>query len=518
MPRSFIFLVALLSVLSYVHGETVVLTPAPEPQTGLKAIIEKWKADELARQGGKFGDHGWWPWGLEAFDYDNDGDLDLIAQHHGAPRSMVLRNELIEKGTLSFVNANAELGLPAQALSGCFRPQVWDIDGDGFLDLAYCDAMPNTVWFNKGGKSFEPMGYGIGQLDHVMPYRDLNGDGIPDAMSHRTKSKYLFDPAARTFKREPYEEPLYERTPEAIAGLLAELKQDPKNRFLKLSYLEHGDLNGDGIEDLVACGFGSYGGASFGRFLLGDKSGNFSDATDALGLPKDGTPVQLSDVNADGRDDVLIVGLGLYVSDPAGRFALKPGPLTEFLKARGPYAHKVYATDLNDDGRTDFAISNARSKTEVVYESLGGGEFREVVRSGGWDADPVVICDIDNDGAEDVCFGGPGETVTLLLNRTAKRGHGVSIRLRMDKPNPFALGAVLEIYKAGELGKPGARPIRRADAPANGLPIHAGLGEAAAFDLRATFPGQTPKTVELKGVEAKPRLTLTPDGKLEEAK
>ncbi|MCZ7644290.1 MAG: VCBS repeat-containing protein [Planctomycetota bacterium] len=67
------------------HAESVAFTPAAEPATGLKAIVQKWHDDELARQGGKFGSHGWWPWGLSAIDYDNDGAPDLIPSHHGAP-------------------------------------------------------------------------------------------------------------------------------------------------------------------------------------------------------------------------------------------------------------------------------------------------------------------------------------------------------------------------------------------------------------------------------------------------
>lgn len=506
------------ALIGSVQAETVVFAPAPEPDTGLKAIIEKWHADELQRQGGKFGSHGWWPWGLEAFDYDNDGDLDLVAQHHGAPRSMILKNTQKETGKLAFVNANPELGLPAEALSGTFRPVVWDIDGDGFLDLGYNSAEPNTLWFNKGGKSFEAMGYAFGQLEGVNQIGDLNGDGYLDAASVKSGSKHLYDPATRKFKREDMADARFEKLPATVKEYISELKKDAKNRFLKAFLIDNGDLNGDGLPDLVVNGFAAYGGATFGRYLLAAADGTYADATESLGLPLDATPVYLADVNGDGRDDIFAIGAGLYASAEGGRFVLKPGPLTEFLKARGNYPHKIYPADFDADGRPDFVVSNARGGAAVIYANAGDGAFRECARTGAWDADPVVVCDLDGDGAEDVCVGGPGTTVSVFLNRSTTPGQRMNVCLRMDKPNPFAVGALLESFKAGEMSKPGARPFRRVAAPSNGLAIAMGLGAEKSCDLRITFPGKEPKIVTLSAVEARTRVTITPNGLQEDSK
>lgn len=488
-------------------------------ETGLKAIMEKWKADELVRQGGKFGSHGWWPWGLATFDYDNDGCLDLLVQQHGAPCSIILRGLFKEKGKLSFINVTDELGVGQAALPGTFKPLIWDIDGDGWLDIVGADARPNTVFFNQGGKKFEPMKFGFGQLASLREIVDLNGDGYPDVYSVREGVQYLYDPKARTFKKSPYLPPLHAKPPACVAAFLQEMQQ--KNRYLDVRFFEGADLNGDGIPDLVVAGFGAYGGASFGRYLVADKAGNFTDQTVQLGLPTEGTPILVMDLTGDGVPDILIAAGprgGLYVNDGKGKFALQEGDLRKFLAARGPYLHKVYAVDLNNDGLPDLVLSNPRFGQEEIYANQGGGKFQRVVQARGWDADPIAIGDFNDDGLLDVAIGGPGDTITIYLNQTSSPGRSCKLYPRVDKPNPFAVGARVEVFRNGELRKLGGRPIWSERAHPDGTPIHVGLGLAGRFDLRVVFPGKNPIVVEREGVDVKAKLRVTPDGTLEEVK
>ncbi|MBM4034727.1 MAG: VCBS repeat-containing protein [Planctomycetes bacterium] len=310
--------------------------------------MEQWKATELARQGGKFGSHGWWPWGLAAFDYDNDGDMDLLAQQHGQPRTMIIRNLLKEKGKLGFVNANPELGLPSNALAGCFKPLIWDFDGDGFLDLAYRDSQPETV----------------------------DDNGFPCLCTQ--SARYFFEGATCNFGREPWRPRWLAQPPAAIVPAIAEGK---KARFFHMELLEGIDLTGKGRKDSAWGGFGSYGGPMMGRYLVAEGEGGLTDATEQLGLPMAGTPVYFGDLNGDGADDVLVAQGdrgGLYLSDGQGKFALKPGPLTDFLRWKDPYLHKVVAADFNNDGRLDLVLSSGRLGGVEAYQDLGRGELRRV--------------------------------------------------------------------------------------------------------------------------------------------
>jgi hypothetical protein len=225
------------------------------------------------------------------------------------------------------------------------------------------------------------------------------------------------------------------------------------------------------------------------------------------------------DLTGDGAPDILVAGgpqAGLYVNDGRGKFTVQPGDLTAFLRNRGPYLHKVSPVDLDNDGDVDLVLSNPRLGLEEIYENCGGGQFRRLVRAIGWDADPIAVADFNDDGLLDVAVGGPGDTITIYLNRTSRPGNFCNLYPRMGKPNPFAVGARVEVFQAGELGRPGARPIWSEKAHPDATPIHVGLGAAIRVDLRVTFPGKRATVVERKGIEAKPKLKITPDGKVEE--
>jgi Na+-translocating ferredoxin:NAD+ oxidoreductase RnfD subunit len=75
-------------------------------------------------------------------DYDNDGDQDLfISYAFGAPK--LLKNMIVEKGTLSFENVSESSGLPDY--SNSIVANFFDFNRDGLLDLVIGNVWPEHL-------------------------------------------------------------------------------------------------------------------------------------------------------------------------------------------------------------------------------------------------------------------------------------------------------------------------------------------------------------------------------------
>jgi RNA polymerase sigma factor (sigma-70 family) len=490
-------------------------------ENGTEGIVAQWKAKILEKRGGKFQSHDWWWWGLSVIDYDADGDLDLVANVHGPAHGLILKNQWIESGRVAFVNATPELGAEFLIPGTNWNPLVWDANGDGWLDIwGTGHDQPILCLYNEGGKKFVEAPF-KSILYNNPRVEDVTGDGWPDVWHVRggQREEMISENGGKGFKhrRAPDEAPA--GIPEAIRTEIKDLLQQHPRNFAP-NFRGNFDLNGDGHKDLVLHSFGGYGvGPAMGRYLVADGTGKFADRTAEIGLPTTGTPILIQDLTGDGAPEVLVAGDangGVYVNDGKGRFKLAAGPLTTRLKERLPYLHRAYPVDLRNSGRMDLVLSTRRGETQHVFENVGNGDFREVAKSGAW-IDGIAIGDMNNDGLLDVCVG-MKEQLVVYLNQTAEPGNYCDVLPRMDPPNRFAAGAVVEAFNAGEMGKPGSVPFVAEKAHADGTPVHLGLGTASRFDLRVTFPGKDPKVLTLKGVEARKRLQITPDGMVEASK
>ena len=478
-------------------------------ENGSRAILDKRKADLLEKRGGKLQSHDWWLWGLTPIDYDRDGDPDFLVTIHGPNHGLVLKNLFKETGKLMFADVTKDLGvdniLPAATGRRTF---VWDFDGDGWLDIV---GIGSPHLLNQKGKKFVPLAKSGFSSFSPQAIIDLNGDGHPDIYNSAGQNA-LWSPTKQTFELQLFTHSLEKKLPAATQKFWQDAKAKPANRFLRVNFLTDHDLDSDGTPDVIMTGYASYGGDVFARYFRKDKDG-LRDATEEMGLPTEGVPILVRDLDGDGHLDLLIAAApsaGFYRNDGTGRFRLQPGPLTDFLKSRDPYLHRAEAVDFDHDGLLDLVVTKPRSGQTVIYANLGDGVFEPIHKLQGWDSDPVAICDLNDDGLVDVASGGPGNQVTLLVNTTARPGNGCRLYLRMPAPNHYAVGTRVEVFRAGALKKGGARPGRVELAPPDATPIHLGLGNAKQFDLRVTFPGHQPR--EWQNVEVKNRLQITPEG------
>jgi hypothetical protein len=502
----------------------------PGAKTGLKPAMEQWYELEMKRQGGPGKQsHGWWPWGIRVFDFDRDGALDIIASHHGLPHSIILRSHFKKEGALRFSNATNDLGLDNRDLPGADdRPWIWDFDGDGWLDIAgFSDeSKPSSAW-NVQGKKFSATGKPLfSGLSHPKEVLDLNGDGYLD-LDGGSKGQWLYVPDSRTFRHDPTRR--FSMPKGVPAELVQSLEVYKKIRFFSLDFWTHApigydtlgydprpiDLDGDGHRDVVVHGSGGYGAPYLGRYLFRGADDSLTDRTRERGLPESGAPILIEDLTGDGRPEILIAGekdSGLYLNDGAGRFTRMPGKLTDFLVRRGPYLLRAYRADFDNDRQLDLVVSNPRLGLAAVFQNEGKGSFKMILSlTGCWDSNPIAIVDLDNDGRLDLVIGGSQgmdsrKDITIYRNTTKSVGNYLKILPRMPAPNPYAVGAVVEVFGTNEMDKANAAPYFVEKAHADTTPIHVGLGARTSCDVRVTFPGG--KVVVARNVQADQTVTI----------
>lgn len=158
---------------------------------------------------------------------------------------------------------------------------------------------------------------------------------------------------------------------------------------------------------------------------------------DQLPRPVD---TQIADLNADGREDLVVSHYGNFI----GRFSwyekLANGKYREHILRNQPGALCSYVCDFNKDGRPDIIVLMAQAQEGVfLYTNQGHGEFKETVLlryPPAWGSSYLEVADFNGDGYPDllVVNGDNAEYPSSMKNY-----HGVRIYLN-DGNNNFKEG------------------------------------------------------------------------------
>lgn len=375
--------------------------------------------------------------GCAVADYDNDGDEDIFITNYGPHR--LLRNN--GNGTFTDATQQANLGtasLGADCVGGGCA--FLDYDRDGHLDLyvgnylrsipvdpceranipVYCDPrtyppLPDRLYRNNGDGTFRDVTAesGIGKyVGYTMGVvcSDFDGDGWTDIyVGNDVQENFLFlNRGNGTFKERG-----------AIAGVAYDLYGDEQGTM----GVNVADYNGDGRFDIFVTSYQNQVNTLYENLGGTGEALQFQDATIRTG--------------AGGNSLSLVTwGCGLADFDNDGRL--------EIFAAAGHLQDTIEQYDNS---------STYRQRNQLFQ--WDSGRFKEIAASSGSGLQVVessrgaVFGDLNNDGRCDIVVLNARTRPTVMLNETRSDHHWILLKLVGTRSNRSAVGAVVRLTAGG---------------------------------------------------------------------
>jgi hypothetical protein len=316
------------------------------------------------------------------FDFDNDGDLDLLVADYETPAPAVAASYfglptewgqplLYRNDGGRFTEVSRQVGLTRPALP--MGSNFGDLDNDGWLDLylgtgnpGYETLMPNLAFRNLGGRFQEvTFATGLGHLQkgHGVAFGDLDQDGDQD----------LFHQLGGFFPGDAFGNALFENPGPARSWVTLRLEGTKANRFGVGARIEVKVREGETRRSihLLAGNGGSFGGSS----LQQEAGLGGATAIDEIVVrwPGSGTVDRVRDV-APNRYYRLVEGSGTLASIGTTPFRLggdaagKPASGHPHQHGGEPPAPAASAPGRGTSERQPSAASRRGAERRLAYE------------------------------------------------------------------------------------------------------------------------------------------------------
>ena len=393
-------------------------------------------------------------------DYDNDGDLDIVAVGTYQPHALFRNN-----GDGTFTNTADEAGIadPRGGWGSLFA----DYDNDGYLDLyitrgGWSGAAENTLYHNNGDGTFTDVTHTAGVADpqssFCAAWADYDNDGYLDLY---IADGVIGDGAANV---------LYHNNGDGTFTNTAEAAgvADTGNSL----GTAWGDYDKDGHIDLHVVNFGQSN-----VLYRNNGDGTFTDVTPSTGMNLPVTDAFVTfflDVDNDADLDIFISNSGSFQAFIAGQITgTAPhdsdrqvlyrnngdGTFTDITRESGLYhaygAMGANFGDINSDGYLDIYLATGapqmgRLERDALFRNNGDGTFTDATAALGLGnigkGHGVTFGDVDTDGDIDIYVPVGGAFIgdqwhNLFYRNTGTGNNYLTLKLVGVKSNRDGIGA-----------------------------------------------------------------------------
>lgn len=468
--------------------------------------------------------------GVAVLDYDGDGDLDVFAVQgkmlddtaqplfalpaSHVPGHRLFRNELIPSGRLGFVDVSNEAGLGAESYG--MGVATGDYDNDGDVDIYVANVGANILYRNDGDGDFTEVtreaGVGDDGWGVSATFFDYDRDGHLDLFVANYVNFFLSNNVAckgRAGQRDYCDPTVYPPGRDRL------YRNDGNGRFKDVTTetgldaafgnglgVTAADFDLDGWPDLYVANDKM---ANQLWMNLGD--GRFEDralisgaAYNADGAAEASMGVAAGDYDSDGDEDLFLTHLGaqtntLYRNERNDIFIDVTESSRLAIPSLGFTGFGTAWFDFDNDADLDlFSVNGAVQietdqmgiepypflQTNQLFRNDGSGRFEELDAGAAMDMPAVgrgaAFGDIDNDGDVDIVVSNNNGPMRLLVNEVGNEQHWLALRLRGTRVNRDAIGARVQITRAGDAPQWRRVHTDGSYASASDPRLHVGLG------------------------------------------